>query len=340
MRRIIAIVDPDNEYAGRLAHYINNHENGGFKAVIFSDTEKFLSGCADFDTRILLIDENEYPRLHEGGSYGVVICLSEDSYSTADVPSVSKYSGADLIIHFMMGEYAEHAPSNLNHVLKNPSHTIAVYSPASRCGKTTFALTVAQLLGQRGKCLLIVLDEYAGVFRHIARETMSDLSDVIYSFRQGRYSWAKLAQSVYRFGNTDYIAPVRYPEDLTAMTSVQMIELVNRIKIESGYAYIILDMGSYGKHAAELLEICDEIYMPILDDALSGCKIREFREALEQSGRTDILARIYEVKLPHEERLDTENPKEEEYSYGSLAEYTRTLFPDTDGNKQTALGHA
>lgn len=340
MRRIIAIVDPDNEYAGKLAQYINNHENGGFKAVIFSDTEKYLSKCADYDTRILLIDENEFLKLHEGANFGVIICLSEDSFSTAEIPSVCKYSRADLITHFMLREYAERAPSALSHVSVKPSHIVAVYSPVARCGKTAFALTIAQLLGQRGKCLLLVLDEFSGVFRHIAKEATSDMSDVIYSYRQGRYSWARLVQSVYHFGYTDYIAPVRYPEDLTAMTCIQMIELVNKIRSESGYEYIVLDMGSYGKHAAELEEICDEIFMPVLDDALSRCKVSEFKESLEQGGRTDILMRIREVKLPHEERLDTEKPREEEYGYGSLYDYTGNLFPDTDKLKRTALGHA
>ena len=81
MRRIIAIVDPDRSYAGKLAEYINTHENGGLKAVTFSDTENFKANCADYDIRILLIDEAEFRKLHEGDSRGVVICLSEDCFS-------------------------------------------------------------------------------------------------------------------------------------------------------------------------------------------------------------------------------------------------------------------
>lgn len=330
MRRIIALVDPDSEYAGKLAQYINKHETGGLRVVIFSSAEKYLSRCSAYDIRILLIDENEFLKLHEGETRGVVICLSQDSFSGTECAAVNKYSRADLIIRFMMGEYAEQAPSALSRISIKPSHTIAVYSPVNRCGKTAFSITVSQILGQRGRCLLVVLDEYAGVFRYIAADAVGDLSDVIYAFRQERYSWAKLSQVVCRFGYTDYIAPVRYSEDLAVMTAAQMTELLTRIRTESKYDYLIIDMGSYGKHAAELAEMCDEVYMPVLGDGVSRCKISEFRESLEQSGRTDILAKIKEVELPHEERLDSAQPREEEYGYGSLYEYAGDLFPDTD----------
>lgn len=329
MRRIIAIVDPDSEYAGRLAQYINKTETGGMKAVIFSDTDKYRARCSDYDIRILLIDEAEYSKLHEEDTRGIVICLSEDSFSSSGIAAVNKYSRADIIIRFMMGEYAEHAPSALAHISLKPSHTIAIYSPVNRCGKTAFAITMSQILGQRGSCLLLVLDEFSGVLRYIASEATSDFSDVVYAYKQGRYSWAKLSETVCRFGSTDYIAPVRYPEDLSMMTPVQMIELLTKIKSESKYDYLILDMGSYGKHAAELSEICDEIFMPVMSDEISRCKVNEYREALELSGRADILNRIREVELPHDKRLDGASPSEEVYGYGSLFEFTGGLFPDT-----------
>lgn len=339
MRRIIAIVDPDRDYAGKLAEYINQHENGGLKAVTFSDTKNYKSNCSGYDTRILLIDENEFKKLHEGDSRGVVICLSEDCFSAAGSRTINKYSRADLITRYILGEYAEHAPIVLSHISIKRSHTIMIYSPVGRCGKTTFALLMSQILGQKGKCLLVVLDEFSGAFRSIAAEAVSDFSDVIYSFRQGRYSWAKLSQSVCHFGNTDYIAPVRYSEDLSVINTEQMIELLSRIICESGYDNIIIDMGCYGKHVADVTEICDEIFMPVLNDGISKCKVDEFRESLEQSGRTDTLARIKEVELPHEDRFDNPESKEEEYTYGKLYDYTRNLFPDTGEPDRTPDGH-
>ena len=339
MRRIIAIVDPDRSYAGKLSEYINTHENGGLKAVTFSDAENFKSNCSGYDTRILLIDENEFKKFHEGDSRGVVICLSEDCFSATANRTINKFSRADLITQYILGEYAEHAPVVLSHISIKRSHTIMVYSPVNRCGKTTFSILMSQVLGRKGKCLLIVLDEFSGAFRNIAAEAVSDFSDVIYSYRQGRYSWAKLSQSVCRFGNADYIAPVRYSEDLSVIDTAQMIELLSRIICESGYDSIILDMGCYGKHVADVTEICDEIYMPILNDGISKCKVDEFKESLEQNGRTDILPRIKELELPHEERLDNPECTEEEYSYGKLYDYTRNLFPDSGESDGTPDGY-
>jgi len=364
LRRIIAVIDPDSEYAQKLAEYINRHDFGGLRAVTFSGADSFKRLEESYDTRMMLIDENEVTRLYEGSfapgagsgspasgtkpAYAMpgsedryfTICLSEDSFAATHYVTINKYSSAEAIVRFMLAKYAEVSKDVLTRTSINRSHVISVYSPVGRCGKTSFAITVAQYLGRDCRCLMLSLDEYSGVFRHIADGAESDMSDVIYAYKQGKYSWAGLAQIVCRFGNMDYIPPARYPEDISVLTGDQMADLLDKISMESGYENIILDLGAYGKKAAEILEMSNEVLMPVLESSLCMCKVEEFREILNESGRGEIIGRIKTVKLPFEERFENTLTREEDYSYGKLFEYTRNLFNDTGQSDQAADGYA
>lgn len=339
MRRIIAVVDKDIKYGQKLADYINTHDFGGLKAAAFSCVESYVKGSKDYDIRISLVDESEYLRLRESDKKGVVICLSEDCFAGTDNQTINKYSRADLIAQYILSQYAQQSSDTLIRTSINRSHLIMIYSPVSRCGKTDFAITMANVLGQEGKCLLIVLDEYLGVFKYIASEAERDLSDVIYSYKQGKYSWTELIKTVVHFGCHDYIAPVRYPEDLESISTEQLSKLIDVIANESGYENIIVDLGSYGKKAADLLEISNEIYMPVLNDGYSVEKINEFKEALRQSGRSDLINKIKEVEIPFEDKYTRLKIKEEDYSYGKLYEYTRNLFADSIETNADTCGY-
>ena len=229
MRRIISIVDPDTQYAGKLAEYINSHDAGGLKAVTFSDVASYRSNRKDYDTRILLVEERMLADLHENDvGESLVVALSEDGLLTyGGITAVFKYTRGDVLLRELMKVYSEAEPSEkLVRVTNHKAQIIGIYSPVGRCGKTSFALCLSCTLAAKGKLLLLSLDEYAGVFRYIAAEAESDLSDVIYAYRQGEFSWSRLAQSVYSYGTMDYIPPVRYPEDIDAIRPEQMAELI------------------------------------------------------------------------------------------------------------------
>ena len=323
MRRIIAVIDPDVDYAQRLADYINKHEIGGLKAVTFSNTENYKVHAHEYDTRIMLIDEGECSRMKDD-IRSVVICLSEDCFASSSNITICKYSRADHIVRRMLEKYNETAKDVLARTSINRSHIIMIYSPLGRCGKTTFAITMANYLGSQSKCLLLCLDEFCGIFRFIAEEAVIDFSDVINAFMKGKYSWALFSQSICHFGNTDYIAPVRYPEDAGVLNADQLTDLIESIADESGYENIVIDVGDIGRKATDFIELADEIFVP--SNPKNNLKVEEFENCLKASGREDVFSRLRMVELPFEEKYETAMLKEDDYSYGSMRDYTRNLF--------------
>ena len=136
---------------------------------------------------------------------------------------------------------------------------IGIYSPVNRCLKTSFALTMGQLLSRNERVLYMNLEEYSGFSRLISSQYTQGLSDVLYLYRQGAYSWLKLKAIVYSWGSMDYIPPVRYAEDLNQVSPEDLAMLLERIALESGYEKIqmcIRDRDMGGRDEVEAMKAC------------------------------------------------------------------------------------
>ncbi len=105
-----------------------------------------------------------------------------------------------------------------------------------------------------------------------------------------------------------------------------MADLVRRIARESPYETIILDLGQFGKKAAEVLDVCDIIYMPVMDDCVSASKIEEFEEYLTTSGQESVKKRIQKIKLPYHCNFGRRESYVEQLLWSELGDYTRQLL--------------
>ena len=321
MRRVMVILDRDQEYVSRLAQYFNQHGVTGFKAAAFSSPEAYREFLPGVSVEILLVSELLAPALHGMAGDAKVILLSEDGFVRGGesrpfgAPAVFKYQPADRMAREIMRLYADSDPRMISRVRNGQCEILGIYSPVNRCGKTTLAITLGLVRAERGKTLLLSLEEYAGVFRSLNREAGEDLSDVLYSFLKGSYSWSRLKSSVHSFGRLEYIPPVRCMEDISLLPAEDLQQLLRVIAEEGGYTTLILDFGSFGRRAVELLELCSRIFMPVLEEPLSALKLLSFFEYLDQSGKEELKDRIVKCRLPNEPE------KSADYAGGILSVY-------------------
>jgi hypothetical protein len=328
MRRILAILDSDAEYGKRLSAYLNEHDVTGFKATAFSDITSYKSFRKSASAAILLISEDLVPDIHDAADGAKVIILSEDGFVSSggsrpfDAPAVFKFRSADCMAREIMGLYAEDDRHSVSRVRNDACEILGIYSPVNRCGKTSLAISLGLSRSRRSKTLLISLEEYAGIFSRIAENADSDLSDVIYCSMQGLYSWSRLKSAVHSFGSLDYIPPVRCMEDISQIPSENLGRLIKRIADDSGYSVIVLDFGSFGRRASELLDLCTRIFMPVTDDPLSVLKTASFMEYLEKSGKSELKERIVKCTLPFEPEQVRELSSGDITSYESSSLYS------------------
>lgn len=333
MRRVMAVVDRDAEYGKRLVAYFNSQACIGFKASAFSDLEAYQNFRQSVQLEILLISEQMALEAHGMAEDAKVILLSEDGFvGEGDrrpfaAPAIFKYLPADCLAREIMALYAAEKGHTVSRVRSAQCEIFGVYSPVNRCGKTTLAITLGFVKAARGKTLLISLEEYAGVFTNIARGAEADLSDVIYCYLQGSYSWSRLKSMVHSFGTLDFIPPVRCMEDVSQIASEDLARLLRRIADEGGYSSLIIDFGSFGRRALELLELCERVFMPVTEDPHAGLKLSSFYEYLEKAGKEELKDRLVKCTLPREEdkAQDYARGLTAVYEHGSLYEYASRL---------------
>lgn len=328
MRHVIAVYDVDPLYAARFAEVVNQREKIPFEVMAFRSMEKLKNYVKDNKVEMLLVSSMVGKEEIEELGIKQIVSLADGETAEADMeyPSIYKYQSSDNIIREVLARYCEVDETAVPLTLLSKTNIIGVYSPVGRCLKTSFALTMGQLLAQEGHVLYITLEEYSGLSALSHTDYREDLSDLMYYYNQGNYNILRLNSVIHSMGELDYIPPARYPEDLSQMSAGQMAGLIQRIAMESTYETVILDIGNYGRQVFPLLHICSHIYMPVKEDSVSLAKIEEFYNHMDTSGHGEIKERIRKLKLPYHSSFGRRENYLEQLLWGELGDYVRQLL--------------
>ena len=213
MIKVMVVYDEDPLYAGRLAEYVNQKETFPFQAMAFSDLEKLKAYGRDHEIAILLVGERVREEAKEIKA-GLKMLLCDGEFVSQEEASVYKFQSGDCILQEVMACYCTVPPEPGLALIGKRALIMGVYSPIGRCGKTSFSLTLAHMLGKSQGVLFISLEEYSGFSKLVCGGYEQDLSDVFYLYRQGDFNWLKLKSLILSHGNVDYIPPAAYGEDL------------------------------------------------------------------------------------------------------------------------------
>jgi hypothetical protein len=326
--RVMAVYDEDSFYAERLADFINHKKQAPFKALAFTALEKLKGYGKDHEINLLLI-QAEVSREEIAGLRAeqvFYLCDGEEGFLEEPSKGIYKYQAADGILRDVMKAYLTSDEEAGSSMISRTGKVIGIYSPINRCLKTSFSLTMGQLLSRDLKVLYLNFEDCSGLGRLIGEELKGGLSDLFYYYSQEKYSWIRLGSLVYTWGELDYVPPVQYPEDLNQIGALEVADLVRRIARESPYETIILDLGQFGRKAAEVLDVCDIIYMPVMEDCVSAAKIEEFEEYLITSGQESIKKRVQKIKLPYHCNFGRRDSYLEQLLWSELGDYTRQLL--------------
>lgn len=326
MRKIMAVWDRDPCYAEKLADFANERGRVPFRALAFPAADQLREYGARHGVEILLAGEGLPEEDLRAVSARQVIYLGEDRRMGAGrLPSVYKYQNAERLLREVMASYGGEGWGE-SVSIAGRGRLLGVYSPLGRCGKTALALTLAQVWKEEEKTLLVSLEDCSGLGEMTGERHEECLSDLLYGYCHGEENcWEKLGAFIYAWGNVDYIPPVRYPEDLDGIGAGDLAEFLEDLAAESGYGVIVADLGQTGRQAAEILEACDGVYMPVLDDWISRAKIREFENYLQTSGRSGVAEKLEKVRLPVGGRGFSRENYPEQLLWGELGDFVREM---------------
>ena len=156
-KSVFAVCDTEMEYARNFMEYLNQKRNIPFEVHAFSSAEMFLEFAKNNETEILLISDKAMKEEIRRYPIRQIIILSEGVHSPVldQYPAVYKYQSSEKVIREVMACYGVENGVDTSPALlpKKEMRIIGIYSPVGRTQKTSFALTMGQILANRSEIL-------------------------------------------------------------------------------------------------------------------------------------------------------------------------------------------
>lgn len=330
-RNIFAVCDLEVDYAYNFMDYLNQKKNIPFEIQAFTTVDSLISYGEKTHIELLLISGKAMCREVRELDIGKIIILSEGVHPPEldQYPSVYKYQSSSEVIREVMACYGEEkavVPVQFP-VLKKTTEILGIYSPLGRCLKTSFALTLGQVLARERAVLYLNLEEYSGFEELMGRGFAHNLSDLLYYVRQDNQNLIhKMNGMVQTVNNLDFIPPVQAPADIRGTVWDDWEKLLQEIVLRSPYEVVVLDIGNGIDETFQLLDQCKRIYMPVLTDVMSACKVAQFENLLRIWDFPQVLAKITKVKPPFHVGSAPAETYVEQLLWSELGDYVRELM--------------
>ncbi|MBO6132985.1 MAG: hypothetical protein J6P05_01470 [Lachnospiraceae bacterium] len=303
-KNTLAVFDTDEGYVTKLMDYLCEAGRLPLDVQAFTKKESLKEFMKKNPVDILLLPEDQVDDELESAGAGEMMVLTEGTnYGTSigkGKKSVYRYQSSENILREVMCYYAE-SPVSIKS-LKNDTDTslIGVYSPLHSCLKTSFAITLGQLLSRLGKerVLYVNMESYAGFNMLLGQSFMMDLSDLLFYVGQKKKNFpCKLASMVIKSGELDLIPPAVSPSDLRSVSPDMWIQFFNEI-MNCEYSKVIIDFGEAADGIYEVLKGCYRIYMPIKEDLVSKAKLEQYEACLRIMECAEIMDKTEKILFP------------------------------------------
>ena len=193
------------------------------------------------------------------------------------------------------------------------TRVIGIYSPINRCGKTSLAVLFSEILARRGNSLMICMDHHNGI---LADEELNIAELIYYLSREQQlvsrgehfYDFSQYDRFVKKWEQISYIAASPLVENMMQIPPEPFCELIHLLQKTNKYQYIVLDLSEGIESLYKVLNQCDVIFMPVLNDCISKSKIQQFEQQINSVTERDVWeslkCRIYKIQLPETMEAD------------------------------------
>lgn len=328
-RGILAVYDAEYDFTTRLVNYLGSRHDDIFKMFAFTEFEALKDFAEGHGIDVLLVSESVMEERIKDVGAKLVLVLSESKKckSINGYKAVEKYQTAEGVFREVM-EYVSESRNITGNTYMAVSDTkiIGVYSPVRRCFKTTFALTLSHVLADRDRVLYINFEEYSGLRKLLKSDYIGDISDLVYFYLQNKSVLKNKMYVIKReYGGFEYIPPMMFSNDIRNIEMEAWKGFINEIKDYGEYGTIVLDLSDMLSDVFEMLQLCEVIYMPVLDDFVSMAKVEEFGQVLKDRHKEEIRSRIIEFNIKGESYIDKNINDVGKIINGSFKQYVEEL---------------
>lgn len=296
----VVICDREIRYANGLGENIAEREDLAVKVYVCSSFERVLELEQAKKIHIFIVDEEitYAQRTQIGANQVFVLARGKVADLGEEEWAIGKYQCADEIIRQVFEFYVDRTKENVMRCMnKERARLVAVYSPIHRVGKTTFALALGRECAKSKKVLYLNLEEYAGM--EVSQDTNMNLGDLLYYLRQGNGNLGiRLQAAVKEDERLDVVPPIPVVLDLKEVAWEEWEALITQLLENSLYEMVVLDVGESVQGLFPLLELCDRVYMPVLEDEISRRKVKQYQDNVEQLKLEKLKRITYQFVMP------------------------------------------
>jgi hypothetical protein len=212
---------------------------------------------------------------------------------------IEKYQNVNRIVDEILKDVGgEIRQVQENGQILKQTRVIAVYSLAENEYQLPFLVTLASVLGEQSRVLILDLQENSG-FSHMLDETVEGgLEEILVMAEGGRYSRNRLLSCIGHLDQADYIYPARNTECLCEANSEMYTRLLQMLGEEQEYSVILLNLGSRFSGFFEVLNQCQNVYLMTKNGGLCQWREYEFMEEIKKRGYAELSEKIVRVEIP------------------------------------------
>lgn len=296
----VVICDSEICYANALGENISERDDLAVKVYVCSNFTHVLELSKEKKIHIFIVDEKftYTERTQIEANQIFVLARGKVTDLGSEEWAIGKYQCADEIIRQVFEFYVDRTKENVMRTMnKERAKLLAVYSPIHRLGKTSFALALGKECAKKKKVLYLNLEEYSGAYETLDEEL--NLGDLLYYLKQGNGNLGiRLKSATKKLDLLDVIAPIPVVMDLKEVSGKEWETLIRQLLENSRYEMVILDMSESVQGLFQLLELCDRVYMPLLNDDISMRKIQQYQKNIEQLKLEKLQSITYQFLMP------------------------------------------
>lgn len=305
--RLLAVFDSDKEFVSEFINYLNREYCNEYDIYAFTTFNAVQEFTQNTHIDIMLVSNESFEKKLSDCDIGQIIILTEKKAERfKEYKSVHKYQKAGNVMREVLEcVEVQKVKKSQEEICQSQARIIGVYSPIKRCMKTMFALTLSDILAKDNEVLYINFEEYSGLRTLMGEEFIADLSDLMYFYilspqkMMEKYSVIKK-----RFGKVNIIPPMIFSDNIKNTEPVLWREMIRYLSENANENIIILDLSNMVSDVFELLQICDEIFVPTKNDFISDSKLEEFFRVIKDKERQNIEDRIHIVKVGEHEYFE------------------------------------
>lgn len=297
----LAICSKDVEYRERFIRCWMHHYKSEYEIYAYETVKEIIISNRTLH-HVIITDyvENEDIEVLRERQEKVIVLYSEDVANSSEevdfLVCEHKYQELYKIQKTVQGLVKEKEGISSK---KRECKMIGVYSLGCENQQIPFCAMAASEYGEKGKTLIINLQQNSGMETDIEAAFDSfGMEDVMTISETGIYTKARLFGAVGHEEKWDYIYSVKNSECLAEATNEMYERMIEVLVREMQYENIIINFGTVFPGMYRLMKGCDRFYFLVNKSDKRNYRENVFLKELEVRGFEDFIQKMIRIEIP------------------------------------------